>query len=575
MRIDAYGGHVSRWPPIWLRNRNRVPAILTEREGTWLLVDPAGETWPVACHEDVLRTADDPYGENGWTVALSSDLLQSSPASERPLSPSTQSLDGYYTSDVKNTGRDRPISGAVSGTETKRARIRLDVFLGKVGHYPFLAEALALLGKGTTAYANPRGASGLACRYKRATIRIGESSAWGYETADMAFLTALSDVVAWLGVGAEVTPGALGHHTMAKAYLDAGHKRQNRPCGALRSALLEHRVGARSDPPISDQRFEKVYELDLHDAYCWAATMPVPCGQVERFLDGDFTIPRNERRDYGELRPDMGECVDREGRCPNDIQPMAMGSDQQRDSYATWYARCTIFIPATLRNSPLCVKDAAGLVRPLRTKGAHTVYCWKEEAERMVAIGCVVIVHDGWGWRETAPILKEWAEWMHARRRDAPTQTIADLVKRCITAGIGRHGMAPESRRLVYAKDAPEGSKLVDATPTDAEPLAIVTEKDWDAPWLTHVHDYLVMLVRLWQYDRQVEEEADGNVIVASNTDAIYVLAPSRRGIDPISLGGVRERERRNWRAPYPRAAVWDGGERLPGRHGKEREQYR
>jgi hypothetical protein len=279
---------------------------------------------------------------------------------------------------------------------------------------------------------------------------------------------------------------------------------------------------------VSSQVYPEVYELDLHDAYLSAAARPLPVGSVVRFLDHDVEL--------------------------------------DSDEFTTWYGRCIIFVTTPQTNFPLCQKGPTGHVRPIKEEGHYEVWGWMEEFRAAAKRpGVEIHVREGWGWLECQPWLKEWADLMHATRHKA--RAISPEVERCvklaIVAGIGRHGCRPKRRSVIRVENAAEGDVVLSET-LDGQ-YAEHLEPDGDAPWLTYWHDYIVMLIRLWQYDQIETEQAAGNTVICTNVDALFTLWPTKSTVDPDQLGGIRQRLRTNAVFPVARHIISDQSTKLPG----------
>lgn len=459
-----------------------MPAILIQTDDGWRIVDADGQTWPVASHADVLAVASHPYADETTKVT------------------------------------------------------KLDVFVDRIPHYPWLAEAMQT--EGTMAY--PRGrqrVGGLICTYGRLKLRLEEANAWGAESASRQFLQTLTILYRLLGVGAYPTPGALGMSVMETCYLDAGHPRQSRPSVALRQALLDGRIGGRNDWTDSDETFDRVWECDQRNAYCSAAALPLPVGGVVRFLDGETRV---------------GD-----------------------DTYPTWYGLCTVVNSTRKANSPILERSNVGRLTPFTRVGCIDVWLWKEEAEEAVKNGQTVIVQEGWAWRTLAPVLRPWAEKMHLARLTAARECpeVEQMVKMCIVAAIGRHGCRPERRSVVPVGRAEDGDQVL--TDTLDGQWASHTESEIDAPWNTAWHDYIVMMIRLANYRLQVAETERGNVVLNSNVDAVYFLERPAVAHQPDVLGGWRIRAKHHVAFPYARGLLSDEKVALPGleRGSQERKE--
>lgn len=519
--------HVSRWPPGWRADRRRVPSVLVNVDGDWQIVDPDGRSWPVTSHAEVLAIAAHPYPEEA-TKPRHLDVF----VDRLPHYPfMKEAMDAQSNSDSPAI-RDRTARGNHQRSVRDEPKCDTDQSESRascVDHGAVL-RTNADTRPTTSTNAYPRGKQhigGLVCSYGRLKIRIEEAAAWGAECADGAFLARLTDLYALLGVGAYPTPGGLGMSVMEAEYLAAGYQRQSRPSVALRSALLDGRIGGRNDWVDSDETFERVWECDQRNAYCSAAARPLPVGGVVRFLDGEVK--------------------------PGD------------DKYLTWYGLCTVVNSRGFANSPILERGPAGRLKPFTRVGCIDVWLWKEEVEEAVRNGQTVIVLDGWGWRKMAAVLTPWAKRMHQARATAAkvSPELEQMVKLTIVAAIGRHGCRPERRSVIPLDQASDGDTVL----TDCLDgnWASHTESDVDAPWNTVWHSYIEMLIRLDNYQLQVAETERGNRVLNSNVDAVYFLNVPAVVHEPDILGGWRVRDKHNVRFPYARSLLSDEKVSLPG----------
>lgn len=433
------------------------------------------------------------------------------------------------------SGETMPVSSHAAVLDLAVSR-RLDLYVSDLGDaengYPWLDAALD--DPHTTACALPdRGLVGLRCRSGRYQVWIGAAKSWGYPVADLAFLADLTALFAHVGQGTATTPGALGQAVMRAEHKAAGWLKVSRPPGDCRRDLLAYGIGGRVDTPGLGVRTETAYEEDMRNAYAAAARLPLPVGTASRVPRGvDLTTS---------------------------------------DLFATWFCRCTVYLPETLPISPILYRDGP-TVHQANAAGWYglpnqlPIWLWKHEADAARRAGAIVTTIGGWGWQQAEPMLQSWAERMHARRQDAPTVDVRNLVKMSIVSAIGRHGMHPVDYRLVAEAEADANAiPLLLGGRGPISSLYVQPLPDPDAASLTMWSSFIVSTVRLWIYQRMVEHQGAGNTVLASNYDAIILANPTTLPLDPEQLGGWRQQALSHVFIPQPRWLESDQKTRRPG----------
>lgn len=352
-------------------------------------------------------------------------------------------------------------------------------------------------------------------------------------------LDCITDLCTDVGTGDQPSPGALG---ASKQYEMWKGKVVTRPPNRCRNILLKNLVGGRVEYRSGYELPGTVYELDLRSAYA-SCCQQVPVGST-------VYVPMDSDR----------------------------GGDWLCDRFPTWYARCEITITQKLPVGPFAIRAESGQWAFPTEEGTYTAWLWKEEWLNCVAVGCDVLVQEGYAWEKLSNGLEEWVEFMEGLRfkyEDEGRIDMANLVKRCIVAAIGRFGLDPKKRTMIRECDSRKGDTPIiykhGWAPFSDTYMRIEPENDCCAP--VHWHSYILMLCRQKLYIRQCEEVEDGNEIIGANFDALYLAQPSKR------TTGRRIGE---WKAitlteaslPFPRGVISKQKVTLPGFTGKKRQQY-
>jgi hypothetical protein len=167
----------------------------------------------------------------------------------------------------------------------------------------------------------------------------------------------------------------------------------------------------------------------------------------------------------------------------------------------------------------------------------------------------------GIGWKCLGTPLKQWADWIFRKRREAPSEAVANYVKRCAVAFVGLMAKDGRGYRLVCPEE--KGGEPVlndrgqwvgyDAVETVGKPQGMI-----------HWASFIYMQARRTLYRRQLEELEDGNAVLASNFDALILLRPSRLPLGS-DLGMWREKALTNVHIDARRRLVSEEKIILPG----------
>lgn len=402
----------------------------------------------------------------------------------RDKSPAILSKAGLYGLDGKRLARVCDHRELVA----EGIRLKLDVFTegpladSELG-YAWLHQAVqdektevCCVQDGTLVGVRGRGAGNSVCWV--CPVRVGKGQG---PTDCLRSLVELGDFTV---TGFPRSGASCGFALMQVAHFDAKHPRQSAPTAPLRAALRAGGIGGRVDTPALGETLEAAWEEDMRSAYPTAAAGPLPVGTACRVL-------------------------------------------VEEDHWATWYCQCEVTIPWRLMWSPILVRTDLGN-RQLTEPGTYTVWLWKEEANAARELGCSVVPTDGWAWRQTSPLLAEWAGRMADLRATAPSAELSNLVKLAAVGAIGRHGMPAITYQLIPTAEAPPTArpylKAHGSNPfTD---WSIQETGDPKANALSYWHSYIQMSVRLRLYQRILVHVAQGNRVLATDYDCIRLERP-------------------------------------------------
>lgn len=454
--------------------------------------------------------------------------------------------------------------------------------------FPFLHEAIG--DHGVRCTLNSKGLlSGIRFRIGMHVVWICSLAAWDTEWRDKPasdILTTIQHIGDFTGAGIHRNPGCLGDHILRRSW---DHDPETgrilnpitRPPSGARDCILAHTPGGRAEW-LDARTFPIAHELDMRSAYASCATL-VPSGTTSR------------------ISPYMGRHTG--GRYT---------SAELNSSYRFWFVRCIVSWEDSLPVSPIPtrIQSSPNWIYPTKpgTYGVITGSCWSCERLRKRCIHgeerreCRVCVHtrpvcvncqkkevwlwnrqvslaeqagmevqiiEGFGWNRSTNALASWSAEMDRYRSyyestHQPGQ--AAKIKSAIVATIGRFGMPPVSREIIR-DEAADNLDQPYCFQGDGPPISeywIRSTRSEESANPVHIYSYILMECAARLYERELEEINDGNTVIASNFDAMYLLHPSQRATGK-GLGSWRQREHHNFQAVYNRGIVSDEKETLPG----------
>lgn len=422
--------------------------------------------------------------------------------------------------------------------------------------FPWLDAAIADVKQAQVICNSHREISSIIVRQGNHWTSVGSLKYWIDNPLDRNLkdmFTTIKDSCAIVGCGIRQSPSALGTALLTKEFRG---KLVTRPSNRCRRKIVENQNGGRVEFYSNDTDSRKnVHELDLSSAYASCAGK-VPIGST-------IVLPETAKGNLYEYL--------------------------QHTDYATWYVRCIVTIKDKLPLGPFGVRKAKGNVwtypREPGTYGDSTetrkqLWLWREEIQDCIDAGCTVNIREGYAWDAFSNALQPYVDKMYRLRRIAEEEDRADLAsifKKCMVAAIGRFGIKPERVTLLHDKYYRRGTtdELFNwqngRGPISCYILRHTYEENCPAP--QHWHSYIVMQCRRKLYHRELEELNDGNVIIGSNFDALYLLHASKRNTG-TSIGEWKPSQLTDARFPFARAVIANEKTILPGQSGLKREQW-
>lgn len=353
---------------------------------------------------------------------------------------------------------------------------------------------------------------------------------------DPDFLLHMEDLFEFCGVGAQATPGALGHAMMLKTWGEQHLRRHTAPNMLCQQFLWEHHVGGRCDTPGLGNFYSEAIELDMSSAYL-AYFMEHPTG-----IDGS----------YGAGCFFLGES----------------GASH----YKTYFVECDVFIPSELPLGPFPIKgDRYGTIKYPNTPGTFRAYLWREQINDCRRARCDVRIIRGFGWKELTDDNKFWAKDLYHKRMEVYGTDVERDIKNCIVAGIGRHGMKNTYYHLTTEDDG-KSEVLYDEKDKPTNFLVKQT-KDYNQPAMTHWYSYTIMQCSRALYQYSLQPAIEGRLIM-TNYDALLVtelnestLCPEKHTLAAkmVACGDLRWQRLTNVKILAPRSLECDQKTVRPG----------
>jgi hypothetical protein len=400
---------------------------------------------------------------------------------------------------------------------------KLDVRVDSIIGWRYFPDAIAdpdaeVSAASSKADANPRAVS-INWRVGNQWCKLFAATAWEDGATTEAVETHAA-ALTHLGVGVESSPSGLGQATM-RAHLSKSHTTANL---AATADLYAGLVGGRAEIS-SPGAWDRAWEIDRRMAYVAEAANPLPVGAATYL----FNAP-------------VESC----------------------NRYPQWFGRCAVIVKRPLKIGPFPLRLANGDITFPRRPGQYVVWLWRGEVEDCIESGCVVIVQRAWGWSRLEPVLAAWAEWMFAKRRDAPTEPVAGYVKRAAVSAIGWHAMPARSLTVKRACDLPEGARsIVNAAGFPTAYAVEVVEDDY-ARQMIHWASFIWSEARRTLYRREMELRAAGVRVLGSNFDSIVIASPTGQP-SSAELGEWREQCLTHYAITASRSAICDQYVKLPG----------
>lgn len=290
-----------------------------------------------------------------------------------------------------------------------------------------------------------------------------------------------------MGVGYVPTPGSGGVKLMRKIWSAYAEPRHTALSLAAESFIKQHSVGGVVHTPGSGNSYHSLVNLDMSSAYLSQYAIH-PAGTAIWFLQSPAW------------------------------------------NFATYFAHCTVIIHSELALGPFPVKRkrvgldwSKQIVYPT-LKGKYDAYLWKEQVEACQAAGCIVIVHEGYGWTEFTTDNLQWAQEAYRKRQTAGSESLEKKVKTSIVGGIGHHGMYRTHYQLIGESLAgPDDRLYIDEETGEDYGLYIREEIDHNSAFMTHWWSYTVMMTNLAVYKFALPYAREGRLVMV-DYDSIMVV---------------------------------------------------
>lgn len=331
--------------------------------------------------------------------------------------------------------------------------------------------------------------------------KIVSCGAWGWRRRpDMNFLNSLKSIFDMFDYGIHPSPGSLGTNGVRQTIADTTRNRYKRPGNKLRKVLFEYGFGGRADDFSEDTEYPFAYEFDFDSHYANVALGGVPVDEAE-------TIGL-----YGIFRENIDFLSE----------------------YKTCLCECKVTVRDKLVVSPIYIRGKDGKLQWVTEPGEYYGYYWTEMIRTMVQSGCKVEVGVAWCWKELDKFLNTFIEKALKLRnicKEKGLKVEEGIVKHVIVSTFGSFGMRPFRYRLVTSEQKQDGDEpFLNLDNSAAEGLStgyfIREEKIENSPKLTQVMYYIIMLGAVEIYKRLIEEMYAGNILIASNYDAVTTVLP-------------------------------------------------
>ena len=305
------------------------------------------------------------------------------------------------------------------------------------------------------------------------------------EEADPPMLKRMDDIYKQVGIGYYPTPSSLGMGLMRAIWSQYGIQQHTALPLACESFIQNKSVGGIVQNNCVGKHFDELLYLDLTSAYLSKFTI-LPTGTASWFRGRGY------------------------------------------ENLATWFARCTVFVPSDLALGPFPVvkqrrKDWRRRVQYPTLGGTYETYLWREQAEACALAGCDVQVHEGWGWPEFTSDTLRWCQEAYWLRQVSMQPWVEAGIKKSIVGAIGHHSMSRTHWYLVDEKRRrPEDTEVVT---DDGDAINMYVREEWDAhsAYMTHWGEYTRMLCNLGVYQFALPY-AERGTLVKIDFDSVMTL---------------------------------------------------
>ena len=402
---------------------------------------------------------------------------------------------------------------------------------------------------------------GFSIKIKRYTLYIGSCRAWNYHSVNFDFLRDLQKIFDIFQVGVRPAPSSVGTHYWAK-FLDVYEERALTE--KTKNFLKSHDIGARAEY-LAPFFFKEAYEIDLNSAYL-NHTRCLPSGK-------EIILSTENNKDSKLIHNNK--------------------FSQEAKDMATFFTCALIYVYDNKNYGIFGEKDEDGNNNWRQKEGYHVVFGWKEEFETFIKhdIGMIYKTFGyAVGFKNFSYNSTSYAKNIEKLRlKNIEDDKINKLFKLIEVASIGYHGKS--SKELILTKEKEEDSFIVSFGNglKHCEKYVKIIEKT-DSPYLYHWYSYIIMKTRLQIYEKMVEEEKNGNYIIGTNFDAIYLKKEPKNIIEKLTkemiknknidiivdetLGEFKKQKMTNMIIPFARMLISDQKNSTPGISEYKKPEY-
>lgn len=327
---------------------------------------------------------------------------------------------------------------------------------------------------------------------KEGTRWIVESENWGVREASPGGVRYISDFIDWYGVGFKPTPGSLGRELMRLTWQRERLKKHTSPGLACEDFLRKNASGGIVQTPGKGTKYDELLMLDMGSAWLSRYVLH-PTGTAIPFQDGC---------DYLE-------------------------------EFFTYFAKCTVYVKEVLPLGPFPKRtgkfEGKRVTYPTEPGVYKDIFLWREQVSDCRRAGCLVQVHNGYGWREYTTDNFYWAKDSYDKRilAERDSGDFAGLCKRVITAAVGGHARPRDSYYLTLEGSYEQGDEPV-IVGDECTDLWLRKEFNSSAALMVHWYYYTIAMCNSHVYQFALPFAKEGR-LVQIDYDSVLIIEKDER----------------------------------------------